>query len=247
MSSFAANLRVEGYGAPPARRVRDGSLVPQEAPVRPLYCLSLALAAFGAACDDPTAVTPSLAVDHGVDLSRLVPSLSPTFTDWSCVATGNGPVCRGERLIETGWEPTDEIPCARPVYHQLTDLRRQTRYYDENYLNFFRHFHIASTEYWSLSPTGEDAVAITSNGNFTETYVVAGDDGTRTIKSNGVIFQLKDTRGGVILQWSGAILEPAGGDLEVIGGNVNSAKSFLKDPEAFLAATCEALGTELVS
>ena len=190
--------------------------------------------------------SPGLAVGHEVDLSRLVPLLSPTFTDWSCVATGTGPVCRGERLIATAWEPTDEIPCARPVYHQLTDFRRQTRYYDENYLNFFRRFHLVQTEYWSLSPTGENAVVISSNVTFTETYVVAGDDATRTIKSNGVLFQLKDTRGGVILQWSGATLEPPG-DLEVIGGNANSAKSFLKDPEAFLAATCEALGTELVS
>jgi hypothetical protein len=196
---------------------------------------------------DRSAAAPTLAVDHGVDLSRLVPSLSPTFTDWSCVATGTGPVCRGERLTEVAWEPTDEIPCVRPVYHQLTDLRRQTRYYDENYLNFFRRFHLVQTEYWSLSPTGEDAVVISSNVTFTETYVVAGDDATRTIKSNGVLFQLKDTRGGVILQWSGAILEPPGGDLEVIGGNVNSAKSFLKDPEAFLAATCEAMGTEMAS
>jgi hypothetical protein len=186
-------------------------------------------------------------VDHGVDLSRLVPSLSPTFTDWSCVPTGTGPVCRGERLIEVAWEPTDEIPCARPVYHQLTDFRRQTRYYDEDYLNFFRRFHLEQTEYWSLSPTGENAVVIRANVTFTETYVVAGDDATRTIKTNGVLFQLKDTRGGVILQWSGAILEPPGGDLELIGGNVNSAKSFLKDPEAFLAATCEAMGTELSS
>src|SRR5262245_51715069 len=210
--------------------------------MRALFSLALACAAVGlTGCDDQTAPTPvtppalaaaARAIDHGVDISRLVPLLSPTFTDWTCVATGNGPVCRGERLIETGWEPTAEIPCAEPVYHQFTDFRRQTRYYDEDYLNFSRLFHLAQTEYFSLSPAGEDAVVISGTVNFTETYVVAGDDATRTIKSNGLLFQLKDTRGGVILQWSGAVLEPAGGDLEVIGGNVNSAKSFLKDPEA---------------
>jgi hypothetical protein len=81
------------------------------------------------------------------------------------------------------------------------------------------------TEYWSLSPTGENAVAISSNVTFTETYVVAGDDATRTIKSNGVLFQLKNTRGGVILEWSGATLEPPGGDLEVIGGNANARRA----------------------
>jgi hypothetical protein len=88
---------------------------------------------------------------------------------------------------------------------------------------------------------------ISGTVNFTETYVVPGDDQTRTIKSNGMLFQLKDTRGGVILQWSGAVLEPAGGDLAIIGGNVNSVKSFIKDRDVFVAALCNALGTELIS
>jgi hypothetical protein len=181
-----------------------------------------------------------------VEVSRLVPLLSPTFTNWSCVLTGNGPVCRGERLIDTGWELSD-FPCASPVYHHFIDFRRQTRYHDEDYLNFFRRFRLDQAEYFSLSPTGEHPLVIRAQVNFTETYVVPGDDQTRTIKGNGLLFQLKDTRGGVILQWTGATLERPGVDLEVLAGNVNSVKSFLKDPEAFLAATCHALGTELIS
>jgi hypothetical protein len=110
---------------------------------------TLILTALVTACDhatdpvDPsTPSVPSFTVDHGVDVSLLVPLLSPTFTNWTCVPTGTGPVCRGERHIETGWEPTAEFPCAQPVYHQSTDFRRQTRYYDEDYLNFSRLFHL---------------------------------------------------------------------------------------------------------
>jgi hypothetical protein len=200
----------------------------------------------GSATADPVfAASPS--ADHDVDVSLLVPLLSPTFTNWTCVATGTGPICRGERLVDSGWRASD-FPCTQLVYEHSTDYRTQTRYYDENYLNYFRRFHMDAPDYLSLSPTGEGTtVVIDAHLNFIETFGVPGDDQTLTVKTEGLLFQLKDTHGGVILQWSGSILEPFGGDLEIIGGNVNSVKSFVSDPDAFLAAVCHALGTDLAS
>ncbi len=181
---------------------------------------------------------------HDVDLSRLVPLLSPTFTHWRCVATGHGPVCSGDRLLESGWAPSD-FPCALPVYARFREYRTQTRYHDENYLNYFRRFHQDQAEYFSLSPTGDGPVVLVDgHNNWTETYVVPGDDETRTIESSGLLFKLKDIHGGVLRQWAGQIVEAPGEDLQIQGGNVRSWKS-LTDGEEVVPALCAALGTEV--
>ena len=209
-------------------------LIACDSPTRPAEPLSSPPSAAGTLA----AVKP----DHDVDVSRLVPLLSPTFTNWRCVATGQGPVCSGDRLLESGWLPSD-FPCSLPVYTRFRQYRTQTRYYDEDYLNFFRRFHQDAPEYFSLSPTGNgQVVVIDTHSNWTETYVVPGDDQTRTIETFGLLFKLKDIHGGVLRQWSGQITEPPGEDLEIQGGNVRSPKSLLETD--VVTALCAALGTE---
>lgn len=182
---------------------------------------------------------------HDVDVSLLVPLLSPTFTNWKCVSTGTGPVCSGDRLIESDWEPTD-LPCSQVVYSRLRQYRTQTRYYDQNNLNYSRRFHQDAPEYFSLSPTGEGAVVVVdAHSNWTETFGIRGDGSTITIDGFGMLFKLKDTRGGVLRQWAGHTLEAPGEDLLIQGGNIHSWKS-LTDSEDVVPALCSALGTELL-
>jgi hypothetical protein len=204
------------------------------------------------ACSDRTDISGPVydaldaqAAVHEVDISLLVPLLSPTFTNWKCVSTGHGPNCSGDRLLESDWEATD-LPCSQTVYSRFRQYRTQTRYYDEDNLNFFRRFHQDAPEYFSLSSTGDGPVVVVdAHSNWTETYVVAGDDQTRTIEGVGMFFKLKDTHGGVIRQWSGHILEVPGEDLFIQGGNIHSWKS-LTDDEDVVPALCSALGTELL-
>jgi hypothetical protein len=129
------------------------------------------------------------------------------------------------------------------VYSRLREYRTQTRYYDEENLNFFRRFHQDQAEYFSLSPTGDGPVVLVdAHNNWTETYIVPGDDQTRTIETSGLLFKLKDVHGGVLRQWAGQIIEAPGEDLEIQGGNVRSPKSLLNTD--VVTALCAALGTE---
>lgn len=182
---------------------------------------------------------------HDVDVSLLVPLLSPTFTNWKCANTGNGPVCSGDRLLEGGWEPTD-LPCSQAVYTRFSQYRTQTRYYDLDNLLYFSRFHTDAPEYFTLSPTGDGPVVVVdAHSNWTETFAIPGNNQTFTVESVGMLFKLKGTHGGVIRQWSGHILEAPGEDLEIQGGNIHSWKS-LTDPEEVVPALCAALGTELL-
>ena len=71
-----------------------------------------------------------------VDESRLVPSLSASFAPWTCKAVQTGPVCNGERRIDTGWGPFDFSCGDTPVYARHEEVRRATRYYGWDYLNY---------------------------------------------------------------------------------------------------------------
>jgi hypothetical protein len=209
-----------------------------------LALAAASLLACGDRADLSGPVQNGLAAAHDVDVSLLVPLLSPTFTNWKCVSTGNGPVCSGDRLRESGWAPSD-FPCALPVYSRFREYRTQTRYHDEDYLNYFRRFHQDQAEYFSLSPTGDGSVVLVdAHNNWTEAYVVPGDDQTRSIETSGLLFKLKDVHGGVLGQWAGQIIEAPGEDLEIKAGNVRSRKS-LTNGEEIVPALCSALGTEV--
>lgn len=222
----------------------------------PRRSLSLILLALAAApllgCGDRAELTgpPTAQADlaaqgagHNVDVSLLVPLLSPTFTNWKCVNTGKGPVCSGDRLLERGWELTD-FPCSKTVYSRFRQYRTQTRYYDQDNLLYFSRFHQDAPEYFSLSPTGDGPVVVVdAHSNWTETFDSPGDNRTFTIDGVGMFFKLKDTRGGVLRQWAGHTLEVPGEDLQILGGNIHSWKS-LTDGEDVVPALCAALGTE---
>lgn len=74
-----------------------------------------------------------------VDEAVLVPSLSTSFAPWDCKATRTGPVCSGERHLDLAPAPMD-LPCDVPLWAAYSEDRHQTRYYDEDNLNYFRTF-----------------------------------------------------------------------------------------------------------
>jgi hypothetical protein len=144
-----------------------------------------------------------------VDKSRLVPSLSPTFTPWRCKAKQSGPVCTGERHLTFGWEPTD-FPCSVPVYGARDERRRQTRFYDWNYLNYDRSFETNDVDWFSTSPAGPATGSIATTIRFKEHFGVPGDDTTRTIVSDGVLYDIRAADGPALWRAVGTLVEPPG-------------------------------------
>ena len=64
-----------------------------------------------------------------IDESRMVPTLIPSFTPWTCKTKQAGPVGNGERHLTFGWELTD-FPCAVPVYNARDETPSADRFYD---------------------------------------------------------------------------------------------------------------------
>lgn len=155
-------------------------------------------------------VSPSTAAGSGhkgVDESRLVPTLSPTFAPWSCKATRTGPVCTGERHPYDAWAPSD-LPCAVPVWGARQEHRYQTRYHNRDYLNYFRASRTNDTDYLSTSPKGPATATIRTNARFFATFGTLGDDQTMTITTVGVIWDIRPARGRALFRAVGVLVEP---------------------------------------
>jgi len=163
--------------------------------------LALAVALAGA--------TTASASDHkSVDQTQLVPTtLDSSFAPFDCKLKVTGPVCTGERSIDTGWEAAD-LPCDVPVYGRHVSYRHQIRYYDLDYLNYDRRFRTNDVDYVSTSPDGSAAATITTRARFTEPFAVAGDDSTITVITTGTIFDIKPTHGRSLFRVVGTLVEP---------------------------------------
>jgi len=142
-----------------------------------------------------------------VDRSRLVPALSPTFVPWTCTMKMTGPVCDGERHLFSDWAPAD-IPCDVPLWNSRVEHRYQTRYYDHDYLNFFRTFRTNDVDYFSTSPTGPADATIKANIRFVERFAVPGDDQTLTVISHGTLWDIRSAQGPAVFRAVGKLVEP---------------------------------------
>lgn len=142
-----------------------------------------------------------------VDESRLQPALSPTFTPWSCQTKTTGPVCKGERHLSSGWEPFD-ISCGDvELWTRREEDRYQTRFYNEDYLDFHREFRTNDIDYLSTSPTGPATGSISTNVRFEEPFAVPGDDRTRTIISDGLLWDIRSAQGSAVWRAVGTLVE----------------------------------------
>jgi hypothetical protein len=183
-----------------------------------------------------------------VDESRLVPSLSSSFAPWDCKAKRTGPVCTGERHLSDDWAPVPDV-CDVPIWGSRVEHRYQTRYYDHDYLNYYREFRTNDVDYLSTSPAGPASASISTNVRFFETFDVLGDDQTLTITTNGVLWDLRSSQGSAIFRAVGTLVEPYdatptfSGQVTIEGESTRyddePLETFLTD-EFFVEALCQA-------
>ncbi len=142
-----------------------------------------------------------------VDEDALVPALSPGFAPWTCRVSRTGPVCRGELHLELDWVPAD-LPCDVPVWNRQLVDRTQTRYHDDEGLNWFRTFRTTNRDEFSTSPVGPATGSVVTRSRFVETFDVPGDDRTITVTSEGVLWDVRPATGRSLFRVVGTLIEP---------------------------------------
>ncbi|WP_406832283.1 hypothetical protein ABEG17_05510 [Pedococcus sp. KACC 23699] len=86
--------------------------------------------------------------------------------------------------------------------------RYQTRFYNTDYLDAYREFRSRDTDHLSTSANGPDIATISTRVRFTETFAVPGDDGTRTIRTQGVLWDIRPVHGSAVWRAVGTLVEP---------------------------------------
>jgi hypothetical protein len=205
--------------------------------------LGVALIAFAFALAGPSAAS-----SDEVDESRLVPALNESFAPWTCKMKVTGPVCSGERHLSSDWAPVEEFPCDVPLYGRGTDNRYSTRFYDHDYLNYDRKVRADLVDMFSTSPGGPAAVTIETRVRFREPFDVPGDDSTRDIITEGVLWDIQAANGRPIVLVVGTLVEPHDGPATFTGHATHNGVTATYDdapleevlPEdVFLSAICE--------
>lgn len=172
-----------------------------------LVTRALVLAA-GIACAVPAAAVADRPPE--VDQSLLVPStLDSAFAPFTCRLRPTGPVCTGERHLDTGWAPVD-LPCHVPLHNRYVSDRWSTRYYDHDYLNYDRRVRMHDVDHFSTSPGGPTSATITSHVRFFEPFAVPGDASTSTVVTTGTIWDVGPVGDPSILRVVGTSVEPPG-------------------------------------
>jgi len=159
------------------------------------------------------AATPVARADppDEVDQSLLVPTtLDSAFAPFTCRLRPTGPVCTGERHLDTGWVPVPDFPCDETLHNRFVSDRWSTRYYDHDYLNYDRRVRLDDVDHFSTTPGGPATATITSHTRFFEPFAVPGDDTTRTIVTSGTIWDVRGVGGAPLLRTVGTLVEPPG-------------------------------------
>lgn len=171
-----------------------------------LSACALTLAA-GIACTVPAGAraAPPAAVDE----SRLVPTTLDSAFEFECRERSSGPVCTGGLAFDTGWAPSD-LPCDQPVHGRFVLDRHTTRYYDTDYLGYYRTFRTTDVDMLSTSPDGPATGLIETRVRFVEPFAVRGDDSTVTVISSGTLWDIRSVGRPSIFRAVGTLVEPPG-------------------------------------
>ena len=146
-----------------------------------------------------------------VDQTLLVPTtLDSAFAPFTCRLRSTGPVCTGERHLDTGWIALDDFPCDEALHNRFVSDRWSTRYYDHDYLNYDRSVRSHDVDFFSTTPGGPATATITTRTRFFEPFAVPGDDSTRTIVTSGTIWDVRGAGGASLLRTVGTLVEPPG-------------------------------------
>ena len=185
-----------------------------------------------------------------VDESRLVPALSPSFAPWTCKAMQTGPVCDGERNVATEWGPFDFSCGDFAVYARTDSVRRQTRYYNWDYLDYENRFWIDDIDYLSTSLGGPATARITATMRAFLPVAVPGDGSTITVVTEGVPWDIRSAQGPSLWRAAGTLVEPPG-EVGTFTGHVtdhgvttayeNAPLTQVLPDEKFVNLVCEAV------
>ena len=175
---------------------------------RPSVAAALALAVLTFA---PVAAPVTAQADppEEIDQSLLVPTtLTSAFAPFTCRLRPTGPVCTGERHLDTGWVSVPDFPCDVPLHNRFVSDRWSTRYYDHDYLNYDRRVRLDDVDYFGIAPGGPATAVILSHTRFFEPFAVPGDDTTRTIITSGTLWDVRSVGGASLLRVVGTLVEP---------------------------------------
>lgn len=173
-----------------------------------LRACALTLAA-GLACAVPAGA--GAAPPEEVDQSLLVPStLTSAFAPFTCRTRPTGPVCTGERHLDTDWDPVPDFPCDQQLHNRYVSDRWSTRYYDHAYRNYDRRVRMHDVDHFSTTPGGPASATLTSHVRFVEPFGVPGDESTRTIITTGTIWVVRPAVGDALVSVVGTLVEPPG-------------------------------------
>ena len=161
-----------------------------------------------------------------VDPSVLQPPPPPGAM---CRADGPGVICHTTFNEFLDGEPVAELGCGT-VYQTSADIRVGIRWYDADLQLVRRHVFSDLEGTWSLSPTGDrPAVRIEGHSNWTDEYLIPGDEDSAIGASRGEFT--------VHIPGGGGLIHVGGID---IGEEHRGVLRFAEDPAAAVAL-CEAL------
>ena len=163
------------------------------------------LAAAGLLLATPALADPPAEVDEAL----LVPTTLDSSFDFTCRVRPTGPVCTGDRHIDTGWGPSD-LPCHVPLHGRYVSDRTTTRYYDRDYLGYYRTFRTDDVDQLSTTPGGPTSGTIETRVRFVEPFGVRGDDTTVTVITSGTIWDIRTVGRPSIFRAVGTVVEPPG-------------------------------------
>jgi hypothetical protein len=89
-------------------------------------------------------------------------------------------------------------------------VRRATRYYGWDYLNYDRRFWTNDIDYLSTTAGGPATATISTTVRFAEPFAVPGDGSTFTVITDGVIWDIRSAHGAALFRAVGTLVEPPG-------------------------------------
>ena len=164
-----------------------------------------------------------------VDPNSLIPPPPPGAT---CSDNGNQVICHTFVDVTLVNEPAFDISCGT-IYETSADHRDGIRWYNSDYELVRRHVTQDLEGTWSLSPTGAaPMVNISAHANWSNEYLIPGDDSSATQVNHGDGFTVQAPGFGVIIHYAG---------LDEIDGTHHGINRDIVDP-AVEAELCAALG-----
>ena len=204
---------------------------------------AVALVAVGGALAAVGVAAPATAARPVVDPSAMVPALNPAFAPWTCLAAGQGIVCRGATESTYAQEPVGLDCGSGDVVVSGSGREHMTRWHTADGLATKTVVNLAyPADVFSLAGvTDGPAVTIRGHWNRHYEYPVPGDRQSRVMTEVGAIYLVNQPGRGLVLQDTGSVTYEPGREFEVVASR-HGIHDTLDDPAAVDTVICDALG-----